>query len=380
MKRARLTLPGTLFLVALLWSCADEPNLDEPMVASHEAVQTFAIRGRYMGPQRLLVHVDDEPGPLKREALSKELDQALRCWEAASPFAFEQAESSAEAHIVVGWRGTEHADCRPFIPWTGEFAHTTSMGERSAIHLCADSQWTLNGGEGGQGLFQTLLHEIGHVLGLAHNDDPRTLMYPAYDESRNVITDGERAGMVALYGGRTRVAGSIVIERDGEPIAGPLVGVAPHGKVQVALAEVDDTEGCEILIFPATLEDESRGLRVFGFSAGPWLRQSHGPIVGALESRYTTCFVIRADGAPAVLQQLSDGRILGRVMDLRGIPGGMLPAADVDRCAEALGFRVDGNYTVDGERLKPSGIVSAPGATLMGDLDGDGRAETIRIL
>jgi hypothetical protein len=46
----------------------------------------------------------------------------------------------------------------------------------------------------------TVLHELAHVLGADHVDDPGQLMHP--DQGRGTLGDGDRVGLAALGAGR----------------------------------------------------------------------------------------------------------------------------------------------------------------------------------
>jgi predicted Zn-dependent protease len=46
-----------------------------------------------------------------------------------------------------------------------------------------------------------VLHELGHVVGLGHVDDPRQLMY-ADNVGQLDFAEGDRAGLAKLGGGR----------------------------------------------------------------------------------------------------------------------------------------------------------------------------------
>ena len=45
-----------------------------------------------------------------------------------------------------------------------------------------------------------ITHELGHVLGLAHVDDPRQLMF-AENLGTTTLADGDRRGLAALGAG-----------------------------------------------------------------------------------------------------------------------------------------------------------------------------------
>ncbi|KJH52554.1 Matrixin [Dictyocaulus viviparus] len=63
------------------------------------------------------------------------------------------------------------------------------------LHFDADEEWSLNSARG-VNLFQTAVHEIGHLLGLEHSVDPRAVMFAArrpYDPDFTLGDDDVRA-------------------------------------------------------------------------------------------------------------------------------------------------------------------------------------------
>ena len=56
--------------------------------------------------------------------------------------------------------------------------------------------------DGGADLFPVLLHEVGHVLGLDHSDDPASVMSEHLDNTKTTLAPSDIAAIQALYGPR----------------------------------------------------------------------------------------------------------------------------------------------------------------------------------
>lgn len=75
------------------------------------------------------------------------------------------------------------------------------------VHLDDDESWDIeNGIEGDVSFFYTLLHELGHSLGLGHSSTTESIMYPWYsakrtfDRSTKELFDDDKWGIEQLYG------------------------------------------------------------------------------------------------------------------------------------------------------------------------------------
>ena len=44
------------------------------------------------------------------------------------------------------------------------------------------------------------IHEIGHLLGLSHSNDPNAIMFPSYSPGRLTLGQDDIEGIQALYG------------------------------------------------------------------------------------------------------------------------------------------------------------------------------------
>lgn len=75
------------------------------------------------------------------------------------------------------------------------------------VHLDFDESWDIENGQGGDvSFFYTLLHELGHSLGLAHSSTTDSIMYPWYSDKRTFdretkeLFDDDKWGIQQLYG------------------------------------------------------------------------------------------------------------------------------------------------------------------------------------
>jgi len=92
-----------------------------------------------------------------------------------------------------------HNDTLPFDGTNGIVAHGFYPTDGN-LHFDAAEKWTLNMPEG-INLYQTAVHEIGHLLGLEHSTDYRAVMFPinrSYDPQFRLADDDIR-GIRYLY-------------------------------------------------------------------------------------------------------------------------------------------------------------------------------------
>lgn len=70
------------------------------------------------------------------------------------------------------------------------------------VKINTSANWSV-GGATGTDVFSALLHEAGHVFGLAHSEDSASPLFEDYQGVRTGLTAGDIANLQALYGART---------------------------------------------------------------------------------------------------------------------------------------------------------------------------------
>lgn len=90
-----------------------------------------------------------------------------------------------------------HASCCCKFDGTGGSIAHAFYPKSGALHFDDDEQYT-NSNTTGYNLFSIALHEIGHLLGLKHSNDPKAVMYMEYKNNQN-LTDEERHGIEYIY-------------------------------------------------------------------------------------------------------------------------------------------------------------------------------------
>ncbi|KAF3444898.1 hypothetical protein FNV43_RR14591 [Rhamnella rubrinervis] len=125
-------------------------------------------------------------------------------WSDNSKFTFNERSSPewTTTDIYVSFQSGDHGDGFPFDGPGNVLAHAFPP-EVGALHFDADEVWSTNDTilPTQVDLMSVTLHEIGHILGLAHSEDGSAVMYPyfPYGAIHRHLEDDDKKGIEALY-------------------------------------------------------------------------------------------------------------------------------------------------------------------------------------
>lgn len=135
------------------------------------------------------------------ENMASVLEDALGKWAQVSPFSFQPVSEDSESNLVFAFYEGNHGDGVPFDGPGGVLGHSFRPQDGRS-HFDGDEKWSENPGPEEIDLPSVVLHEIGHLLGLAHTDDESAVMYPTIGPgmTKRDLESDDIQGIQALYG------------------------------------------------------------------------------------------------------------------------------------------------------------------------------------
>ncbi len=228
---------------------------------------------------KFLNSTPDLPEQRQREIIR----EAFQRWAQVSALTFREMTLNEPSQLSVGFHRASHGDGHPFDNAGGPDGNTLAHGFfpppqggawAGSLHFDEFETWKDQPGGIGTRLYNVALHEIGHLLGLAHSQDQNAIMYAYYSEQRNDLQPDDIAGVQSLYG--SPLAAPVAIS-PGERVSGHL----PQAKAQVGyqvtlqnklLVKLEGPSGQDFDLYvrygaPVDLPNEQYDAVSYGFTA-----------------------------------------------------------------------------------------------------------------
>ena len=153
-----------------------------------------------MAPMDVLL---DRSGIDKRQ-YEAEAARAFDAWSSVADIEFRQVRDTETADILIGAQIKPVGRAFTNVSYTRVAGHAVSPLEKSLICLNPEQPWKV-GFDGDLNVYDlryTLVHEIGHAIGLDHPGSDSEVMSYRYEERFATLQPGDVRGVVALYGSR----------------------------------------------------------------------------------------------------------------------------------------------------------------------------------
>ncbi|XP_022769660.1 metalloendoproteinase 4-MMP-like [Durio zibethinus] len=151
--------------------------------------------------------------------IKKTFKRAFSKWASVIPVSFVETDDYGFADIKIGFYTGDHGDGEPFDGVLGILAHSFSP-ESGKFHLDAAETWAIDFGveksKVAIDLESVAVHEIGHLLGLAHSPVKGAVMYPSLKprEKKVDLSVDDIEGVQSLYGSNPNFTFGSLLESD----------------------------------------------------------------------------------------------------------------------------------------------------------------------
>ena len=152
---------------------------------------------RDLAPMTALAEQD-----IPMETLERETAEAFRVWERAADLSFHQVDDPRNANIVLGVQAVPRGRAFANVTYAPGSAEGVRAIDQSLVCLNPEQKWKVgfNGDKDVYDLRYTMIHEIGHAIGLDHPGPAGQLMGYRYTESFSELQPGDLRGARILYG------------------------------------------------------------------------------------------------------------------------------------------------------------------------------------
>lgn len=136
------------------------------------------------------------------ETLVQETAAAFRVWERAADLSFQRVSNARDADIILGAQGKPQRRAFANVTFSTDGTGDVRAIDQALICLNPEHKWKV--GFGGDpeiyDIRYTLIHEIGHAIGLDHPGPSGQVMGFRYTENFPGLQPGDLLGIQQLYG------------------------------------------------------------------------------------------------------------------------------------------------------------------------------------
>ena len=140
------------------------------------------------------------------EVLERETAAAFGAWERAADLSFHRVEDARGADIVLGAQGRPFRRAFANVDYAPGAHEGVRLIDQALVCLNPRQPWKV-GFDGDKDVYDlrfTLIHEIGHAIGLDHPGPEGQIMGFRYTEAFADLQPGDRRGVRQLYGAAAR--------------------------------------------------------------------------------------------------------------------------------------------------------------------------------